>query len=591
MISLRRAFAVAAGLIVLLLGLLTGCDIGAAVEPAPSAAPSAAASGAAAEAAPSVAASAAPDPTPTPSVPQGGALAVRLAADVPDLKPWDLRSRDEEIVADLMYNGLVELDYRLQPQPDLAESWETSADGDMITFTLRSDVQWHDGEPLTADDVEWTLNALRTITPTNSLLFDLRDMIEQVRVPDDRTVALSLTQPYSPLLAELAVPILPRHRLEDRTPEQLGELNFWDEPVGSGPFKLDRREAGQSIAFTRNEAYFRGAPNLDQIALIVAPDADVAANAILDDQLQLAEFPGVTQPFSNTQSLPDVQQESYPENGWYGVVFNMREGRLFADRRVREALALAVDVEALVEDVTDGAGLPIASTLSRASWAYPADLEIPPADPEAARQLLDEAGWVPGEDGVRQKDGQRLETRLWVRGDDPRRVAAAERIAAAAAEIGMQLEVTPANFDTVILAKLAPPYDFDVLLGSWVNAPNSAAFPTNRFYDPDDYPLFHSSQAWQGQGDDRSALRNIGGFVNEDYDRAVEQSRAAYDPAARAGAIQTAQEVLRREYPYLLLWTDRISVVLSDRVRSEAGAIDLNTPRYLWNAETWYLGD
>ncbi len=153
----------------------------------------------------------------------------------------------------------------------------------------------------------------------------------------------------------------------------------------------------------------------------------------------------------------------------------------------------------------------------------------------------------------------------------------------------MRLEVTPANFDTVILTKLAPPYDFDLLLGSWVNASNSASFPSYRFYDPDDFALFHSSRVWRGQGDPRTGLRNVGGFSNAEYDQASEQARRSYDPAVRAQAIQTAQTILAREYPYLLLWSDRIPVLLNERVTSQDGPIPVDTPRYLWNVERWYM--
>lgn len=591
MIELRRSFVVACGLTLLVLLLLAACDFRSPVETVqPSAAPSASAAAAPASIAPNstpaASAVASASVAPTSNVPQGGALTIRLAADVTDLKPWDLRSRGEEYAADLMYSGLVQLDPQLQPQPDLAESWTTSPDGGLITFTLRSGVTWHDGQPLTADDVVWTLNTLRTITPTNALLFDLRSVIGQVRSPLTETVVLSLTQPYAPLLAEMAVPILPRHRLQSRPPEQLASLNFWDEPVGSGPFKFDRRQPNQSISFTRNEQFYRGAPNIDQVALVVAPDATVATDALREGQLLAAELPG-TAPLSDTGDA--LETGAYPENGWYGVVFNARPDRLFADQRLRAALAQAVDVNELVEAVTGGAGQPIATTLSQAAWAYPADLPVLPPDLDAARRLLDEAGWAAGPDGVRQKDGRPLSAQLWVRGDEPRRLDAAQRIAQAAQQIGMRLEVTPANFDTVILAKLAPPYDYDLLLGSWVNAPNSAGFPTNRFYDPDDFALFHSSRVWQGQGDPRTALRNIGGFSNTDYDAAAQEARTSYDPDARAQAIQQAQAVLTREVPYLLLWTDRVPVALSTRVQSGSGPIALDTPRYLWNIEEWYL--
>jgi peptide/nickel transport system substrate-binding protein len=115
------------------------------------------------------------------------------------------------------------------------------------------------------------------------------------------------------------------------------------------------------------------------------------------------------------------------------------------------------------------------------------------------------------------------------------------------------------------------------------------SFPTNYFYDPDDFALFHSSRVWQGQGDPRTALRNVGGFNNAEYDSAAEMARRTYDADERAAAIKSAQQVLVRERPYVLLWTDTIPVILNTTVKSEDGPIPLDTPRYLWNIEQWYL--
>jgi peptide/nickel transport system substrate-binding protein len=488
-----------------------------------------------------------------------------------------------------MYNGLVRLDPQGRPQPDLAERWEVSPDGGIITFTLRDRVRWHDGKPFTADDVAWTLDTLRTITPTTSLLYDLRTSIGQVQTPLSQTVVLSLTQPFAPVLADLSVPILPRHLLGERPPQELATYNFWDTPVGTGPFKFDRREAGQTILFTRNNQFYRSEPYLDRAALVVAPDPAVTVSALADERLLLAEFDDPTQPITDGTLPVTITHASYVENGWYGVVFNVRQGRIFADQRVREALARAVDVPALVQEVTGGSGAPIATTMLSNTWAYPNSVTFPTPDLDAARAVLEEAGWKVGKDDVRQKDGQPLSAKLWVRGDDQRRLAAAQRIAEAAQAIGMQIEVVPSDFDTVILPKLAPPYDFDILLGSWVNAPNSAGFPTNRFYDPDDYALFHSSRAWQGEGDTRPALRNVGGFTNSDYDAAIERARRMYNVDQRAAAIAEAQAVLAREHPYLFLWSNRIQVALNARIKSAGDPIMLDSPRYLWNVEEWYL--
>ena len=604
MISYRRSFVLSGFFSALLVVLLAACDMGLTSRPARPAGTSVEV--AAPQATPTIpdtatgpeetataaapAPTAAPSPTPEPSVAQGGTLTLRIREPIADLKPWDLRTRGEEYAAALLYNGLVQLDEALRPQPDLAERWEASEDGRRLTFTLRPGVQWHDGQPLTADDVAWTLNTLRTISATNSLLYDLQTVIGDVQTPVSNTVVLSLTQAYAPLLADLAVPILPRHRLENRSPEQLSQLNFWDEAIGSGPFSLGER-SDEGISFVRNDAYFRGRPNLDGVALVVAPDDDVAVNAINDGTLLLAEFPPTTIITSEIQGLePSMLLNNYSENGSYFLAFNVRAERVFSDTRVRRALALALDVPQMVGEVLGARGEPLLTSIPSVAWAYPADLEAPQPDIARAQELLEDAGWTPPPGQIiRERDGQPLVAQIFMRGDDPRRVAIAERIAAAAQQIGMQLEVAPSDFQTVMLPKLAKPYEFDLILSSWVNARNSTGYPTNRFYDPDDYPIFGAEYVWAGPGDTRSGLRNIGGFSNADYEREAKAARSIYDPGERAARIAEAQAVILRERPYIFLWADRIAVALSPTVRADGGEIDLTSPQFLWNVERWYL--
>ena len=513
---------------------------------------------------------------------------MRVPQPIGDLKPWDLRSRGEEYVADLLYNGLVRLDATLTPQPDLASRWQTSPDGRMITFTLRSDIQWHDGEPVTEEDVAWTLNTLRAITSTNSLMVDLRTIIGEVRTPISNTVVLSLTEAYAPLLADLAVPILPRHRLQTRTPDQLIALNFWDEPVGTGPFKLAERNE-QGYTFTRNDDYVHGVPNLERVALVVAPDPTVATRALNDGTLLLAEFP-ITETTSTEPLAPTLRQSAYPENGFYFLAFNTRQDRIFADARVRQALSLAVDLPLLVREIAGARSAPIVTAISPAARAYPQNQTPPTVNLDRARQLLEEAGWtLPQGQAVRVRGQATLSTQIFVRGDDARRVAAAERIAASAQQIGMQLTVARVDFGTVLVGKLAPPYDFDLVLSSWVDSPNSAGVPTSRFYDPDDYALFGAERIWGGDADTRQGLRNIGGFTNAEYEQAAKQARTTYNTAQRQATINSAQEALRREVPYLFLWVDQIPTVLNPGVRSDNGEIPINSPRFLWNIERWYI--
>ncbi|MBC8163123.1 MAG: peptide ABC transporter substrate-binding protein [Roseiflexaceae bacterium] len=557
----RRIFFVALALTLLLLGGLAAC----AQQPTqPTALPATP-----------------PPPTPTP-LPRGGTLSIRASADLPDLKPWQPRSRAEEQAIQLLYSGLTHLDNKLVPRPDLAERWDISADGRLITFTLRSNLTWHDGVPVSAEDVAYTLGALREITPTTALLADLRNRITTATVLATNTIELSLTERYAPIMADLAVPILPRHLLNGR---DLSTLNFWDAPTGSGPFKLETRAPGQSITLAANSLFYRGPPLLDRVTLVVAPDAALASQALADGRLLLAELPPTQPP------PPNAQRGEYAENGSFFLAFNTRAGRVFEDPALRNALAAAVDIPALVQQATAGAGTPIGHGAALGSWA---DFTPPPTSPtstvelDRARALLDAAGWRAGEAGLRQRDGRSLAAQILVRGDDPRRVKAAEFIAKAVATIGISLTVQPTDFTSQIQPRYLPPYDFDLLMGSWVGGAGDPQFADYLFYDPDDYALFHSSQINQGVADARAVL-NFVGFNDPAYETQAVVARQLYDTEQRSQSIRRTQQRLSDMKPYLYLWSDRVQTALSPSVATLDGPVDLKSPLYLWNIERWYI--
>jgi peptide/nickel transport system substrate-binding protein len=557
----RQLFIASVAMALLVLAVLVGCSLDPLPDPTPSP----------------------PAPTATP-LPRGGNLTIGLAADVPELRPWQPRSRGEEQITALLYRGLTQLDAQLQPQPDLASGWDASLDGRLITFTLRSGLTWHDGKPLTSDDVAYTLNALNVLSPTTALLSDLH-RIAEITTPATNTVVLSLTERYAPIFSELTVPILPKHVLIGK---DIATFNFWDAPVGSGPFQFAGHVAGTSVTLAANKRYYRGQPLFDRVAFLVASSPQVTLSALKDGRLSLAELPW-SEGKTVTQTIPGIHAGAYPENGYYFLAFNTRQGRPFADARVRQALAEAIDTPRLVRDVTDGQGMLLGSSAAPGSWADLTKAATTTLNLDHARTLLDEAGWkLPDGGAIRQQNGITLTAQLFVRGDDARRVRAAELIAGSAQQLGISVTVQRADFASVIISKYAPPYDFDLLLGSWTNGAGDPTFADYAFYDPDDFALFHSSQVNQGLLDTRP-VRNIAGFSDPAYDNQAAAARQLYDFAERARAIQQAQARIAELKPYIYLWDDRIAVALNAHVTTLDGPVNLATPMYLNNLERWYL--
>jgi peptide/nickel transport system substrate-binding protein len=579
------------GCVVLGLALLTGCDF---FAPAPNSTPvpsptSAPTSGSPAP--PSTtgpASTVAPTPTTPPNVPRGGTLTVRIPHDVTTLNPLfvDKGPGNQDAAAaqvtGLIFSGLTRLDDQLRPVPDLAESWDVAPDGLSLTFHLRPGVKWQDGSPFTSADVIWTYNTWLNLTGTTTLQYHLRDAVLQIQPadPPESTVRFWLKKPYAPILSDLAAPILPKHLLGDVPLAQLDASDFTFKPVGTGPYEFSDHKEGENVILAANPNYYGGPPNISRVAFLVAPDPQVAVNALSQGTLSLAEVPQAA--WEEYARRPGIQSlltlARYADPSYYFVAFNVRAGHALSDPRLRQAWALALNKEPLVSAATGGAGLPIWGDINPASWAFAPDAPRLNNDPARARQLLTAAGWTDTNgDGIVDKGGEPLKISLYVRADDPARRKAAELMGPPLAAVGISTTVVPVDFESVINAKIDPlhdpPFDFHAMVMGW----------DNQSPDPDDYALFHSSQIRSKSNP--NGLNYIG-YNSAEYDELSRKARSEYDPGKRAALYAQIQALLAQDLPYYFLWADQHYMVLSHRVQ---GPINLASPRYLWNVEKWWI--
>lgn len=532
-----------------------------------------------------------PNPTPVPPSPtrqprpNGGTLTLRLTADPGNLNPW-LSGRDAsaQSVGSLIFSGLTKLDNHLQPQPDLATSWDVSDDGTSLTFHLREGVLWHDGQPFTAQDVVWSYQTLARLPASTPAMLHIQDTVLGVEAvePVSSTVRFTLKRRYSPILADFSMPVLPSHILSGTTPDKLTTSPFNGSPVGTGPFAYDTRQVGQSVTLKANEKYYAGRPSIDRVAFLVAPDERVAAEALAGGTLLLGQVAPdtaeklVTGTYTGTKG--SLRGGAYDEPGYDYVAFNLRATSPFSDTRLRKAWALAIDKPGLVFGATGGKGDPVWTDVPRASWAYNASAPQLGGNPDMARGLLSEAGWTDTNgDGVVDKGGKPLEVTLYVRADDATRRKAAELMSEQLAKVGMHVKVQAADFNTSMLARLSPntnpPFDFDVMVLGW----------DRLSLDPDPFALFHSSQIPTQAA---PGLLNFTGFSAPEYDSQVIEGRSAYDFARRKEIYARTQEIIADQLPYYFLWAQKFGVVASTKLK---GDIDFGSPRYLWNADSWWI--
>ena len=351
-------------------------------------------------------------------------------------------------------------------------------------------------------------------------------------------------------------------------------------PVGTGPFYVTEFRPGQDITAARNEQYHQGASSFEKLYMPIIKD-DVAASAALAGGDIDWKYSLTADGYAQLRDAAGLKFALYPDFGYFNLQFNLREGRLFAEKPVRQALAYCMDKDATVEAATDGQGVPIYADIPPASWAYNPDVPKYEYDVDKANQILDEAGWTMGEDGVRvNADGKRLETHILLRAGKPDRTKFMQLLADQAKDCGFNLTLEEADFGTVLLPGLEWPLimagqqeQWDAYFGGWSTS-----------YDPDPYSLYHSSNIVT---EDLPDTYNYIGFDNERADELIEAGLKELDQAKRAEIYQEFEAIMAEELPALWAWSDEAKEGLSVAVQGENEwtAEVMSTPTWFYEFE------
>lgn len=469
-----------------------------------------------------------------------------------------------------MFNGLIKFDGQLRPVPDLARELPTvSEDGRTVTVFLRPDIRFHDGHPLTAEDVVFTWQSIldpRVLTPLRAV-FALDGLITDVQALDDHTVQFSLARPDPAFIEKLYVGIAPRHLLEG---EDLNTARFNRAPVGTGPFVFKEWTPGSRIVLEANPDYFAGSVDIPRIVYIFVEDENARAAMLRSGTLDVARLsPQLARQFVDD----DRFQVVVPPTASVNQVSLPNDNPVLADPRVRRALAMAVDRQTLVDTVWAGMSQPAYGPILPGHWAYDEEAYIP-YDPAGARALLREAGWVQGSDGFFVKDGQRLAfTLMYLPSlEQDRRIALALRSYFAAIGVDMEVE-----------GVASPAYLDRIHQDAWLHG---VGLP----YDPDYvfWSSYHSQYA-----DDDDPTTNRARMRNPQVDAALEAGRRARDEAARRDAYVAMQRALREDGSYLFLTQRAIPVVISRRIQGVQPKMMGSPHAFIrgvsWNKEEWSL--
>jgi peptide/nickel transport system substrate-binding protein len=343
---------------------------------------------------------------------EGGTCFVGLRSDVPTFFAWKPMYSHQREVIDLVFLPLARYDRATAEfLPVLAESWAEAEEGRELEVRLRTDARWEDGRTVSAADVVFTHEMAASEEIDGTYLLE-KQKIASVEALDERTVRFRFHRAYPESLRDAVLgPIYPAHLLEGTPATELSRSPFSEQPVGCGPFRVGRRVRGQVLELEASETYFGGRPWLDRIVFQIASKPEARTNLLEEGSVDLLRMAGPL-PFQRLESLPRFQGFIVPAQSQLQLVWNVTTPTL-ADRRVRRALALAIDRQQLLALAQQGRGSVCHGPIPPWSWAFVPDLPYLPLDLVAARALLDEAGWRDGNgDGLRERDDTPLALRL-----------------------------------------------------------------------------------------------------------------------------------------------------------------------------------
>jgi peptide/nickel transport system substrate-binding protein len=508
----------------------------------------------------------------------GGVYTEALVGAMGRLNPLlDWNNAPDRDVDRLIYSSLMHFDSRGMPEPDLAESWGMTEDGTIYNFSIRGNAVWHDGQPVTTDDVIFTIELMKS--PASFYPQDVKELWSKVEVVrlNDKTMQIKLPEPYAPFLDYTAFGVLPKHLLSSIPMDQVLNAEFNLKPVGSGPFKFDHLlvEGGQitGVVLTAFDQYYRQRPYIDQVIFKYYPTAAAGLEAY-----RAGEVAGVSQITADILSSALAENElsiytsRMPQMGM--VVFNLNnpEVPFLQEPEIRKALMLGLNRQRLIDAFLQGQAIPADGPILPGSWAHYDGVEHIPYDDAAAIVLLKELGYTLPADGsnVRANENQSLAFTL-VHPNDPTHTQMAQSIQQNWAAIGVKVDLIPASYESLQNEYLGP-RRFQAALVELAFA---------RTPDPDPYPFWHQAEAVGGQ--------NYSQWDNRTASEYLEQARVTTDFGLRARLYRNFQVIFSRELPALPLYVPVYSYAVAANVQGVQTPPLFDPSDRFSLIEQWYL--
>lgn len=503
-----------------------------------------------------------------------GQIVVGFSQEPTVFNPHLLHIEVDEGVHFAIFDPLFDVDAKGNFYPLLAKEVPTvenggvSADGLTWKVTLRDDVTWHDGTPFTAEDVKFTLELL--VNPDfRSWRRTGHSLVRDITVVSPTEISWRMESAFAPYTAILASTfIVPKHGFEGADPNN---APFNNAPIGTGAYKWKQRVAGDHIELEANPGYFGDGPYLERLVLKYIPDITVLYTQLKTGDIDVLALQWISPDnYEEAKTLPDRVVEVFGAPFFEGLSFNLQRPQ-FKERAVREALYYAVDKQTIIDALYYGVPQATESYMPRESYYYNANLPVQEYNLDKARALLDEAGWKPGSDGIREKDGVRLAFTCSTTSGNHLREQAQQFLQQSFREIGVDMQI--GNLPPAVM------WGDHWMLSQFDMALAGLSCLTGPDPDTSDYFLSTSSPAKGGNG------QNTWVYENPEVDELLKKGGALVSPEERLPIYQRIQEIMRQDLPFLPIF--QYANIRGYKTGIQGVEANINNRIDTWNVRSW----
>lgn len=495
----------------------------------------------------------------------GDAIIQGSIGDASNLIPMLSTDATSHAIAGMIYNGLVKYDKDLNLKGDLVKDWIVSENGKKIIFNLKKGIKWQDGTPFTSADVLFGFNTIIDKETPTAYAADFLE-VEKAWAPDPYTFVVKYREPFAPALSSWGnIVVLPKHLLEGK---DITKSVLSRKPMGLGPYRFKSWNTQEKIVLEANPGYFEGPPFISRFIMRIIPDT---ATMFLELKSGGLDWMGLSPvQYARQTGYSDFRKKfkkyKYLSFSYTYLGYNLKHP-WFSDKRVRQAIASAIDKEEIVRGVLLGYGVPATGPYKPDAWFYNPDVKRWSGNIDRAKKLLTDAGWRDSDnDGWLDRNGEKFSFTIITNQGNSSRDRTAQIVQYRLKQVGIEMKIRTLEW-TAFINDFIDKRRFEAVILGWTLG-----------QDPDIFDIWHSSKTAGKQ-------LNFIGYKNPELDSLLEAGRRTFDRIERKEIYFKVQEILAEDQPYTFLYVPMSLPVVSSRFKG----IEPAPAGISYNMERWWV--